>query len=191
MSASVPTTARELYLASLSPDEELAARRAAERAGIPDNDPTWLLLLEVRRATRETNRCTEALKQVVSDAVTRIGRTVTDSSTLSDAVSIQFANAAGARLAENDRLVNAVAAAVRGVEANATRAMHVLETSIRDFMRRRVVAPAASVLFAFSLGAVSAYLSIWGTYHVAIGYGQDLGYRAGFHDARVYDRSHP
>jgi hypothetical protein len=138
-------TARDLYLSSLSPDDELAARRAAERTGIPDDDPTWLLLLEVQRAAYETNRGTAALKQVVSDAATRIEQSSTGTLALNDAAISQFANAAGLKLAEDDRVIGTLSAAIQNVETSATRSLHALETSIRDFMRRRVVAPAAGI----------------------------------------------
>lgn len=191
MSEHPQRTARELYLASLSGDDELAARRTAERAGIPDDDPIWLLLLEVRRATYETNRCTAALKQVVSDAAKRIEQSGSNTSALNDAAVVQFANAAGTKVAQDDRVVHAVAGAVRTIEADAVRTIHSLESSIRDFVRQRIATPTASLLFAFLLGIASACLTIWGTYHVAVGYGEDIGYRGGFHDARIYDRSHP
>lgn len=193
MNKSAPATARELYFASLAPEDELAARRAAEKTGIPENDPTWLLLSEVRRASQEANRCTADLKLAVSDAVSRIERAGANAHppASDDALASRIANTAGSELAQSDRVAEAVASGIRRVEHDAIRAMRTLETSIRDFMRRRAAAPAASMIFAFSLGVVSGCLSIWGTYHVAIGYGQDLGYRVGFHDARLYDRSHP
>jgi hypothetical protein len=192
MNGSTPATAREVYLASLAPEDELTARRAAEKAGIPEDDPTWLLLSEVRRAAQETNRCTADLTLAVAEAVSRIELASEDRHPLvSDDALSRIANTAGTKLADNDRVAEAVAGGVRRVEHDAIRAMRTLETSIRDFMRRRAAAPAASMIFAFSLGVVSSGLSIWGTYHVAIGYGQDFGYRAGFHDARIYDRSHP
>ena len=193
MNNRAPETARELYLASLAPEDELAARRAAEKTGIPENDPTWLLLSEVRRASQEANRCTTELKQAASDAALRIERITPNLQRVAsdDALVSRIAGDVGAKLADNDRVAEAIASGVRRVEHEATRAMRVLETSIRDFMRRRAATPAASMIFAFALGVISSCLSIWGTYHVAIGYGQDLGYRSGFHDARLYDRSHP
>ena len=194
MSKSIPPTARDLYLASLSPEEELAARRVAEKSGIPDNDPTWLLLSEVRSACREATRCTNELKGAVADAASRIecagthdARTALDD----EALTAGIASTAGAKLAENEQIVGAIASGIRRVENDASRAMRTLEGSIRDFMRRRVSAPAASLVFAFALGIASACLSIWGTYHIAVGYGEGLGYRAGFNDGRVYERNHP
>jgi hypothetical protein len=188
------TTARERYLASLSPEEELVARRAAEETGIPENDPTWLLLSEVRRACQETARCTAELKITASEAAARIVRASASdvvSKAKDDALADRAAVAIATQVAKNEHVNKAIAESVRGVEQDAIRAMRALETSIRDFMRRRAAAPAASMIFAFSLGVVSSCISIWGTYHIAISYGQDLGYRAGFHDARLYDRSHP
>lgn len=192
MSQKISPTARELYLASLAPEEELAARRVAERSGIPDNDPTWLLLSEVRRSCAEANRCMTALKQASSDAASRIERAGGNARLpmSDDALATRIAAVAGTKLAENEGAADAIASGVRRVEAAAVRAMRTLEVSIRDFMRRRAGAPAASLIFALALGVASACLSIWGTYHVAVSYGEDLGYRAGFHDARVYDRSH-
>jgi hypothetical protein len=193
MNKSAGANARERYLSSLSPEDELVARRSAEETGIPENDPTWLLLSEVRRACQEANRCTAELKLTASEAAARIVRASasdTVSKTKDDALAERTAIAIGAQVAKNERVTEAVANAIREIERDAVRAMRGLETAIRDFMRRRAAAPAASMIFAFSLGVVSGCLSIWGTYHVAISYGQDLGYRAGFHDARLYDRSH-
>lgn len=193
MNRSTPATARELYLASLAPEDELAARRAAEKAGIPENDPTWLLLSEVRRASQETNRCTAELKLTASEAAARIERAGASdgiSQATDDALARRIVIATATQVANNEHVGSAIASAVSRVEADATRAMRTLEMSIRDFMRRRAAAPVASIIFAFALGIASGCLSIWGTYHVAVGYGQDQGYRAGFNDARIYDRSH-
>ncbi len=191
MSANVPASAREVYLASLRPEEELAARRAAEKAGIPDTDPFWLLLIEVQRACREASRCTTELTRVVADAVARIEGAGSSGPACDDAFVSQIAPAVATALAQDDRVIEAVTTAVGAVEEDGLRAMRTLESAIRDFVRRRAAAPAASLVFAFSLGVASSGLGLWGTYHVALAYGQDLGYRAGFNDARTYDRSHP
>lgn len=190
MSEQRQQTARELYLASLLPNDELAARRVAEKTGIPDNDPTWLLMFEVRRAAYETSRCTVALRQAASDAAKRIEQSGTSALVLNDVAVAHLANAAGAKVAEDDRVINALSTAVHGIETDARRAIHALESSTRDFVRQRIVTPAASLLFALLLGIAAAYLAILGVYHLAFRYGEELGYTAGFHYARIYDRSH-
>lgn len=185
-------TARDAYLASMTSSDELATRRAAERSGIPDDDPMWLLLAEVRRACVEVNQCTRAAQQAASDAAARIESATAPQSrvSLDDGYVARIAATAGAKIAADERVVAAVASAVRGVEGDATRALRTVETSLRDLMRRRAATPFASLVFAFALGVASACAAVWGGYHTGIGYGQDLGYRTGFHDARIYDRSH-
>jgi hypothetical protein len=189
---SVPS-ARNLYLASLSPEDELVARRLAEISGIPENDPTWLLLSEVRRACQEAARCTMALTQATSEAASRIALAGTRSTTSienDEALALRIATAAGDRLSQNAQVADVIATAVRHIEGDAIRAMRTVETGIRDFMRRRAAAPAASLIFAFALGLASCSVAIWQTYHVGLAYGQELGYRAGFNDGRIYDRNH-
>ena len=188
-------TARGAYLASLSSDDELTARRTAEKSGIPDDDPTWLLLGEVRRASLEVSSCTDAIRTAASDAASRIEQTAqsTDQRLLggNETLIAAIAGAVAAKVVEHDRVVDAIVTAARRVEQDAVRAVRALEVAIREAMRRRAAAPAASLAFAFALGIASACLSLWVTYHAALGYGESLGYRAGFHDARVYDaRSH-
>ena len=193
MSSSTPPTARNLYLASLSAEDELITRRLAETSGIPENDPTWLLLSEVRRSCREATRCTTALSQAASDAASRIalvGTRNVNSPESDDRLAMRIATAVGDRLSQNEHVANAIATAVRRVEDDAIRAMRSIETGLRDFMRRRAAAPAASLAFAFALGLASCCAAIWQTYHIGLSYGQDLGYRAGFNDARIYDRNH-
>lgn len=185
-------TPRERYFASLAPEEELTARRSAERTGIPDDDPTWLLLSEVRRASWEANRCTGELKQTASDAAARIERaSCTPSLVDTDAVMARVASAAGAHLAADDRIRDAIAGALEHLEAGAMRAIQALETATRDFARSRAAAPMASLVFAFALGAATCCITIWETYHVAYDYGDRVGYRDGFHNAHVYDQGRP
>jgi hypothetical protein len=186
-------TPREAYLASLSSTDELAARRAAEKSGVPDDDPMWLLLAEVRRACSEVNQCTLALQQVAFDAAQRIEQSAScndRTAAFEDAHIAQLASAAGAGIAKDPRVASAVASAVGQVEADATRALRIAEISIRDLTRRRSATPLASLIFALALGVTSCWAAIWSGYHTGVAYGRDLGYRAGFHDARLYDRSH-
>jgi len=186
-------TPREVYLASLSSTNELAARRAAEKSGVPDDDPLWLLLTEVRRACSDVQQCTLALQQAAASAAQRIEQATSRDSrspVLADAHIAQLAGAAGASIAKDPQLASAVASAVRQVEADATRALRSAETSIRELTRRRSATPLASLSFAFALGVTSCCAAVWGSYHNGIVYGQYLGYNAGFHAARVFDRSH-
>jgi hypothetical protein len=193
MSTTTPPSARNLYLASLSPEDELVTRRLAETSGIPENDPTWLLLSEVRRSCREATRCTAALSQAASDAASRIalvGTRNVNSPESDGRLAMRIATVTGERLSQNDQVASAIAKAIRHVEDDAARAIRSLETGLRDFMRRRGSAPAASLAFAFALGLASCCAAIWQTYHIGFSYGQNLGYRAGFNDAHIYDRNH-
>ncbi len=152
-------TPREAYLASLPSTDELATRRAADKSGIPDDDPMWLLLAEVRRACSAANQCTLALQQAVSDAAQRIERVASRdarSPAFDNAYITHIAGATGASIAKDAQVTNAVASAIRQIEADATRALRTTETSIRELMRRRSATPIASLTFAFALGVTSA-----------------------------------
>jgi len=187
-----PSNARELYLNSLGSEDELSARRAAEKAGIPDDDPTWILLHEVRRACQEATRCTTTLRDAASEAATRIE--VASSGKLADVdverLALQIASDAGTQIASDDRIVGALTEGVRRVEYEAARHIRALEVAIRDFLRHRAAAPLASLAFAFALGAALCYASVWGAYHFGFNYGETIGYSVGWHAARVYDKEH-
>ena len=164
-------SARDAYLASLDPATELSARRLAEKSGVPDNDPIWLLLHEVHRSLRETT--TSANAALANEPFAqRLSATV------------------GASLVGDERIVDALTTSIRTMQDASLRAIRSLETAIRDFARRRAVAPFASIAFAFALAITVSVAGIWSTYHVAVSYGQDLGYRAGFNDGVIYERGH-
>lgn len=193
MTTAARQTARDVYLASLSPTDELAARRAAEKSGLPDDDPMWLLLTEVRRARNEVEQCTLRLQQVAANAAQRIEQAASRNNrapAFGEGHIAQLASTAGASIAKDPQVASAVASAVHQLETEATRALRTTETSIRELTRRRSATPLASLIFAFALGVTSCCAAIWSGYHTGVAYGQDLGYRAGFHDARLYDRSH-
>jgi hypothetical protein len=191
--SSTATTARDLYLATLSPEDELIARRVAEKSGIPGNDPTWLLLTEVQRACREATRCTDGLTSAAKEAVARIeraGQIDIGEPNKIEGLGVGIAHAVGSRLADNEQLLKAISDGVRHVEIDAIRVIRSLETATRDLIARRSSVPIASILFAFCLGLAAATFGIWQAYRVALGYGQDIGYSAGFARAQADDRSH-
>jgi hypothetical protein len=193
MTGPAQQTAREQYLASLSSAEELSTRRAAEISGVPSDDPMWLLMLEVRRACNDMNESISLLRQAASDAAQRIERAASSDGkppALEDSHITHIASTAGASVAKNPQVTLAVASAIRQIESDASRALRCAETSIRELTRRRSATPFASLMFAFALGVTSCCAAVWGGYHIGFAYGQDLGYRAGFHYARIYDRSH-
>jgi hypothetical protein len=190
--SATPATARDLYLGSLSPEDELIARRIAEKSGIPGNDPTWLLLTEVQRACREATRCTDGLTSVAKEAVARIERASQisiDQPSQIEAIGIGIAHAVGSRLADDEHLLRAMTEGIRRVEADAVRVIRSLETAARDLIARRSAVPVASILFAFCLGLAAATFGIWQAYRVALAYGEHIGYDAGFARAQAYDRS--
>jgi hypothetical protein len=188
----IPASAREAYLTALSPEDELVARRVAEKSGIPENDPTWLLLTEVQRACREATRCTNGLASATKEAVTRIERAsqcdVSDPSRI-EVIGADIARVVGSQLANDERVVKAIVSGIQRVEVDAVRVIRSVETAVRELIARRSALPIASILFAFCLGLTAATCGIWQAYHVALGYGEDIGYRAGFARAHAYDRS--
>jgi hypothetical protein len=190
--SAAPASARDVYLTSLSPEDELVARRVAEKSGIPENDPTWLLLTEVQRACREATRCTDGLASAAKEAVVRIERVsqlnVTEPSRI-DVVGACIAQAVGMQLADDARLHEAITSSIHRVEVDAVRVVRVLEAAVRELIARRSAIPVASILFAFCLGLAAATFGIWQSYRVALGYGEDIGYSAGFARAQAYDRS--
>lgn len=192
MTKAARPTPRDAYLAALSSNDELAARRVAEKAGVPDDDPMWLLLLEVERACSVVNECTLAVKAIASDAARRIEQAASrvGAPTFGDADVTHIAAAAGKAIASDAQVANAVASAIREVEADAVRALRTTEMTIRELMRRRSATPLASLIFAFALGLTSCCAAVWGSYHTGVVHGQELGYRAAFNDARLYDRTH-
>ena len=165
------SSARDAYLASLDPDTELSARRIAEKSGIPDNDPMWLLLYELQRSLREA---TAGANAVLSN----------------EPFAQRLSAAVGARIAGDERIVDALTAAIHTTQDGSMRAIRSLENSIRDFARRRALAPLASLAFALALAIIISFAAIWSTYHIAVSYGHDLGYRSGFDDGITYERSH-
>jgi hypothetical protein len=165
------SSARDVYLTSLDSASELAARRLAEKSGIPDSDPMWLLLREVQRSFRET-------------AIN------TNEALASEPFAQRLSSTVGASIANDERVLDALTGAIRATQDASLRAIRSLELAIRDFTRRRAAAPFASIAFAVALAMTVTCAAIWTTYYVAIGYGRDLGYRAGFNDGMTYGRSH-
>ncbi len=164
-------SARDIYLAALDPASELTARRVAERSGIPDNDPLWLLLHDVHRSLHDlTSSANGALSNEPFAA------------RLSAAVSVAVTN--------DQRVAEALTTAIRTTQEASLRAIRSLESALKDFTRKRAAAPFASITFAFALAITISFIAIWSTYHAGVGYGQDLGYRSGFHDGVIYERSH-
>lgn len=165
------SSARDAYLASLDSTTELSVRRLAEKSGLPDNDPMWLLLHEVQRSLRET--------------------TATANAALSNEPFAQrLSLAISASVTNDERIADALTAAIRTAQDASLHAIRSLESALRDFARRRAAAPFASIAFAFALAITASFAAIWSTYHVAVNYGQDLGYRSGFNDGVTYERSH-
>ena len=164
-------SARDLYLASLDPNTELSARRLAERSGLPDNDPIWLLLHEVHRS--------------ISDATGSAKAALAN-----EPFAARLSAAVGAAVTGDDRIIDALTGAIRSTQDASLRSIRSLESAIRDFTRKRAAAPFASIAFAFALAITASIAAIWSTYHIAVDYGQDLGYRAGFNAGVTYERSH-
>lgn len=165
------SSAREAYLASLDPTTELSARRLAEKSGIPDNDPIWLLLHELQRSLRETSSSASA-------------------ALANEPFAQRLSAAVSASIVADERIVDSLTTTIRTVQDASLRAIRSLEAAIRDFAGRRAAAPFASIAFAFALAITVSFAGVWGTYHVAVSYGQDLGYRTGFNDGINYERSH-
>ncbi len=164
-------SARDIYLASLDPANELTARRLAERSGIPDNDPLWLLLHDIHRSLHElTSSANGALNN--------------------EPFAARLAAAVSVAVADDQRIVDALTAAIQTTQDASLRAIRSLDSALKDFARKRAAAPLASVAFAFALAVITSLIAIWSTYHVAVDYGQDLGYKSGFHDGILYERSH-
>jgi hypothetical protein len=164
-------SARDIYLASLDPANELTARRLAESSGIPDNDPLWLLLHDVHHALHE-------MTSSANGALTN------------EPFAARLSAAVGAAITDDQRITGALTAAIRTTQDASLRAIRSLESALKDFARKRAVAPFASLAFAFALALTISMVAIWSTYHIGVGYGQDLGYRSGFHDGILYERSH-
>jgi len=160
-------TARDIYLASLDPKAELSARRLAERSRIPDDDPMWLLLHEMQQSARELTRGANAALTNESFA-----------ERLSSAVAVSVAN--------DQRVIAAVADGVTNVHGASVRAIRSLESELRDVARKRAFAPISSLVFAFVLALVIGFAAIWASYSVGAGYGYDAGHRDGI----VYERNH-
>ena len=161
--------ARELYLASLDSNVELSARRLAEQSGIPDNDPMWLLLHEMQRAMREAAGGVNAVLA-------------------NDAFADRVSSAIGINVANDERVVAALTAAIKNTREAAMHAIRSLEVALHDVARRRAAAPFASLMFAFALGLTACCAVIWSAYHAGTDYGSDLGYRAGYNDGIINER---
>lgn len=164
-------SARDIYLASLNPTSELSARRLAERSGIPDNDPMWLLLHELHRSLHESTSSANA-------------------ALASEPFAARLSAAVSVAVTEDERIANALTAAIRTAEDASLRAIRSLESGFRDFARKRAVAPFASIAFAFSLAVTVSVVALWSAYEIGAGYGQDTGYRSGFHAGVSYERNH-
>lgn len=175
--------AREVYFSSLPAADELAARRSAENSGIPPDDPTWLLLLEIQRSARTAELRTHALEEAVADAAARIESatrsgalgSVSDSAAF-ERIAIEIGNGA----ARNDRIAEAVANAVGVVQAGAVSSLRELESRIRDFVQKRSRAPISSVVFAVLFGIVIGLGAIWAISRIAFSYGEAVGYGIGY-----------
>lgn len=163
-------TARDLYLASLDPSTELNARRLAERSRVPDDDPTWLLLHEMRQSVREITRGANAALS-------------------NDAFAERLASAVAAAITKDAGLVTAVADGITAVHDASIQAIRSLESEVRDVARKRAFAPLSSLVFAMALALAVGFAAIWTSYNVGSGYGYDNGYRAGYHDAIIYERN--
>ncbi|MDE2482036.1 MAG: hypothetical protein KGN02_07590 [bacterium] len=164
-------SARDIYLASLDPATELTARRLAERSGIPDNDPLWLLLHDVHRS----------LHDLTSSA---------NGALANEPFAARLSAAVGAAMTDDQRIVDALTTAIQTTQNASLRAIRSLESELKAFARKRAVAPFASIAFAFALAITVSIVTVWSAYHIGVGYGQDLGYRSGFHDGILYERSH-
>ncbi|MDE2480832.1 MAG: hypothetical protein KGN02_01410 [bacterium] len=162
--------ARDLYLASLDPDAELSARRLAERSGLPDNDPIWLLLHELHRAASE----------ITGSANAAIAH---------DAFAARLTSAVASSVVDDKRIIDAVANGIAAVHDASVRAIRSLESELRNVARKRAFAPISSLIFAFALALVVGFAAVWASYSVGSGYGYDLGYRSGYHDGIIYERT--
>ncbi len=164
-------TARDIYLASLDPKAELNARRLAERSRIPDDDPMWLLLHEMQQSTRELTRGANA-------ALTN------------DAFAERLSSTVASTITNDKRITTAVADGITGIHDISVRAIRSLESEIRDATRKRAIAPISSLVFALALALIAGFAAMWASYNVGSGYGFDAGYRAGYHDRVLYERTH-
>lgn len=164
-------TARDLYLASLDPNAELNARRLAECSRIPDDDPTWLLLHKVQRSARELTRSANA-------------------ALANDAFAERLASAVASIVANDKRLISAIADGITGVHAVSVRSIRSLESEVRDVARKRAFAPISSLIFAAALALVVGFAAMWASYTAGSGYGHDLGFRSGYQDGILYERNH-
>ena len=164
-------SARDLYLASLDAESELNARRLAEISHIPADDPLWLLIYETQRSVRE----------VIGSA-----NTVLTNESFAQRLSITVASS----LSRDERVIASLTAAIERTHEAATHGIRSLEAALHDMVRRRAAAPFASLAFAFALGLTACCAVIWGAYHAGAEYGDNLGYRAGYHDGIIYDRTH-
>ena len=165
------SSARDLYLSSLDPLTELNARRLAERSSIPDDDPMWLMLHELHQVARE----------VTSGAHAAL---------VNEAFAERLSVAIGASLTSDERIVDALSGAIQSTRDAAQHALRSLEIAIRDFARRRAVAPAASIAFAVALAITSSCAALWTAYHAGLDYGHNIGYQTGFNNGVTYERSH-
>ena len=163
-------SARDLYLASLDGKGELNARRLAEISRIPDDDPVWMMLHELQRSSRE----------ITSSA---------NAALANDAFAQRLSADIAINVARDERVITSLTAAINNTHEAAARAIRSLEAALRDVVRRRAAAPLASLVFAFSIGLTVCCAALWSAYHDGTSYGYDLGYRAGYHDAILYERN--
>lgn len=163
-------TARDIYLASLDPHTELNARRLAERSRIPDDDPMWLMLHEMQQSAREVTRGANAALS-------------------NDAFAGRLASAVASILTKDPRIVGAVTGGVTVIHDASVRAIRSLESEVRSVARKRAFAPLSSLVFAFALALVVGFAAIWASYNVGSGYGYDIGYSAGYHNAVLNERN--
>lgn len=190
MSNGTTASAKDRYLRALPASDELVARRIAEQSGIPSDDPTWLLLTEVQRATREASACTDSLRSATDAAVTRIERAATDGlagGTTAHDFAAQIILAASPELAKNEQLQSTLFAAIRHIESDAVRALRAVETGVRDLLARRTFIPLASTMLALCVGVIATTFAVWQAYQVGTRAGEIAGYRAGY----AYAVSHP
>ena len=164
-------SARDIYMASLDSTHELSARRLAERSGIPDNDPMWLLLHELHRSLHEST-------------------TSANAALASEPFAARLSVAVGLAISEDVRFANALTVAIRTAEDASLRSIRSLALGIKDFLRKRAVAPFASIAFAFALAITVTVVAIWSAYHLGASYGADAGYRSGFKAGVSYERNH-
>ena len=163
-------TARDIYLASLDPHTELTARRLAERSRIPDDDPMWLMLHEMQQSAREVTRGANAALS-------------------NDAFAGRLASAVASSLTKDPGILGAVTDGVTVIHDASVRAIRTLESEVQSVARRRAFAPLSSLVFAFTLALVVGFSAIWASYNVGSGYGYDIGYSAGYHNAVLNERN--